>query len=139
MTKTKKPTKRDLALDQVVRSLESLGFVPDGETRSETVRVATNDAPVLGHGGSSGGELRTFGGRARFHLPGTDLYVTVGKMSTFIYRLPPNPNRFEGAGQRLTKANRARPSTTGAGLGNYDTAQHEAIQAALVLAKYEKV
>lgn len=31
MTKAKKPSKRDLALDQVLRSLESLGFVPAGE------------------------------------------------------------------------------------------------------------
>lgn len=46
----------------VVDLFMSHGFVPDGKTMEETVRVPTVDAPVRG---ASGGELRTFGGRDR--------------------------------------------------------------------------
>ena len=59
------------------------GFVPDGDTRTETVRVPTMRSPVFG---GSGGELHSFGGRQRLRKPGTDLCVTVGPRTTFLYR-----------------------------------------------------
>lgn len=69
---------------QVLLALYEAGFVQDGVTRQETVRVPTRTSPLYGH---SGGELRTFGGRQRFMLPGTSYRATVGKRTTALYRV----------------------------------------------------
>lgn len=37
--------------------------------------------------GATGGELRTFGGRARFELPGTDRRATVGPQTVSLYEV----------------------------------------------------
>jgi hypothetical protein len=70
-------------VDAVIAALSSLGFVPDGATREEVVRVGTIDSPIYG---GTGGELRAFGGRARFWIPDTDVRATVGDRTTFLYR-----------------------------------------------------
>lgn len=77
----------------VVDLFMSHGFVPDGKTMEETVRVPTMDAPVFG---SSGGELRTFGGRSRFALPGTNVRCTVGPRTTNVYEVVDGQARFLG-------------------------------------------
>lgn len=96
-------TKTDAAIQAVLTALASAGFVEDGQTKQETVRVPTQASPVYG---ASGGELRTFGGRARFRLPGSELpstigdtavKVTVGARTTFIYR-----NVYRGWAQYTT-------------------------------------
>lgn len=60
------------------------GFVADGQTPTEHVRMGTAETPVYG-GGKMGGKLVTTGGRQRFHKPDTDLYVTVGRTSVSFY------------------------------------------------------
>ena len=67
----------------MIALLLEAGFVEDGQTRSKVVRIPTQEAPLYGRGG---GRIATFGGRARFHLPGSDLYVTVGARTTTVYR-----------------------------------------------------
>lgn len=57
------------------------GFVPDGTTRTDTVRVPTQASPVYG---GSGGELATFGGRQR--LARGMLKATVGPRTVALYR-----------------------------------------------------
>lgn len=64
--------------------LSAAGFVPDGATREETVRVPTRKSPVFG---GVGGELKTLGGRTRFKLPGTDFRATVGPRTVSVYRV----------------------------------------------------
>ena len=54
------------------------------ETHQEAVRVGTSASPVYG---GTGGELRTFGGRARYGLPGTDRRATVGAQTVSLYRV----------------------------------------------------
>lgn len=70
--------------EDAIAMLLSLGWVRAGSTPAETVRVPTAASPVYGR---SGGELRTFGGRARLVLPGTDRRVTVGARTTCFYRM----------------------------------------------------
>lgn len=65
-----------------IELLRAAGFVEDGTTREESVRVPTQRAPV--HGGA-GGERRSFGGRVRMHRPDTTIYCTVGRKTTFLY------------------------------------------------------
>lgn len=80
------PTRQEKASSRIaaaVQILTAAGYRPAGETRQETVRVGTSASPVLG---GTGGELRTFGGRARFELPGTDQRATVGPQTTQLYR-----------------------------------------------------
>ena len=67
----------------VIAVLLEAGFVGDGQTRTQTVRIPTQEAPLHGRGG---GRLATFGGRVRFRLPGSDLHVTVGARTTTVYR-----------------------------------------------------
>lgn len=74
-------TKSQQHLANIVDALLAAGFVEDGETRSETVRVGTSASPVFG---GSGGELRTFGGRARYRRG--DVFVTVGPRTVFAWR-----------------------------------------------------
>jgi hypothetical protein len=76
--------KASLRIAAAVQILTAAGYRPAGETRQETVRVGTSASPVLG---GTGGELRTFGGRARFELPGTDRRATVGPQTTQLYRV----------------------------------------------------
>lgn len=71
-------------MDEIIRLLESAGFVADGQTREETVRIPTTRSPLIGKGG---GELATFGGRLRFAGP-SDWRATVGKRTVCLYRLP---------------------------------------------------
>lgn len=78
-----KPTPIADVVAEIVALLESKGFVRDGETRSEVVKtLVQNDNVPSGFSP----KLSTFGGRARFHLPGTDLRCTVGKRCVCIYR-----------------------------------------------------
>jgi hypothetical protein len=60
------------------------GFVPAGETTTQTVRIPTTRSPVYG---GAGGEIATFGGRQRFTKPDTDMRVTVGKITTYFYEV----------------------------------------------------
>lgn len=76
--------KSELAQEAAIKAVLAAGYVPDGETRSETVRMPTTDCPVVGRG-KIGGELATFGGRQRFALLGTPYKVTVGQRSTNFY------------------------------------------------------
>ena len=66
----------------ILEVLESAGFVPAGHTDQQTVRIPTSRSPVYGR---TGGELATFGGRQRFVKPGTDMRVTVGKRTVYVY------------------------------------------------------
>lgn len=103
-------TKTDTAIQAVLAALASAGFADDGQTKQETVRVPTQASPVFG---AAGGELRTFGGRARFVLPGSELdgpmngntqvRVTVGARTTFFYR-----NVYRGWSQYTTEIARLR-------------------------------
>jgi hypothetical protein len=68
---------------EAIAALMSLGFVQDGHTCVEAVRVPTRRSPVLGE---AGGERRALGCRVRLALPGTDLRATVGALVTFVYR-----------------------------------------------------
>lgn len=77
-------TPTQLVLDQTLDLLTQAGFVPDGHTQQQTVRMATTASPVLGR---SGGTLAQTGGRQRFAKPGTNLKATVGKQTTSLYRV----------------------------------------------------
>lgn len=79
-----------LAVERAIAVLTAAGFVPDGATREEQVRIPTSRAPVYG---GIGGELRTVGGRKRFTIPETDIHVTVGPTTVCIYR-----RTFKGGG-----------------------------------------
>lgn len=78
-------TKSELAQAAAIEAVLAAGFVADGETRSETVRIPTERCPVLCRG-KMGGEIATFGGRPRFALPGTNRRVTVGPRTVCFYR-----------------------------------------------------
>ena len=67
-------------MDEIINELRKLGWSVDGRTSSKTVRIPTQKVPLLG---KSGGELATFGGRVR--LRRKDLFVTIGKRTTFFY------------------------------------------------------
>lgn len=60
------------------------GYQTSGSTDTETVRVPTQKSPVFG---GCGGEFRTFGGRARFVLPGSCARATVGANTTSLYEV----------------------------------------------------
>ncbi len=68
----------------VIDALLQAGFLPDGETRTEVVRVPTTSSPLFG---LSGGELAKFGGRQRFALGTSGIKATVGKRTTAVYRM----------------------------------------------------
>lgn len=70
--------------DVVITLLSELGYVSAGQTATETVRIPTRRAPVYG---GIGGEVRTFGGRARLRVPDRECYVTVGARTTYFYRV----------------------------------------------------
>ncbi len=71
------------AMALAIDALLAAGFLPDGHTRQELVRIPTRNSPVFGH---SGGELAKLGGRQRFALPDTDVKCTVGKRTLALYR-----------------------------------------------------
>ncbi len=71
------------AVQNVIDALLKRGFVANGQTRQETVRIPTMRSPAT-CGGKAGGELATFGGRMRFAHP-SGLKATVGKRTTFFY------------------------------------------------------
>jgi len=77
-------SKSAMAMGQVVDVLLDAGFIPDGKTHEEIVRLPTLNNPPLGQ---SGGELAKFGGRRRFARPGTTIRATVGPRTTFLYRI----------------------------------------------------
>lgn len=70
--------------DTVVQLFKDAGFVEDGFTSTELVRIPTTDNPVFG---KSGGVPATLGGRLRLQKPGTRIRVTIGKHTTFLYYL----------------------------------------------------
>lgn len=83
--RTDKPlTRAQLAMADAIDRLLDQGFVPDGQTRVEIVRVPTRSSPLLGR---SGGVLARLGGRQRFMRTGTDLRATVGPRTVAIYRV----------------------------------------------------
>lgn len=77
-----KPT----TMDRVLELLHEAGWVDDGRTQTEHVRIPTTKVPAYLFGGQ-GGELRTLGGRLRLAKPGTDRKVTVGKRTTYFYEI----------------------------------------------------
>lgn len=78
-------------LHQIVEALLAAGFIPDGQTQQQHVRIPTMKSPVLG---GMGGERRTLGGRARFVLPHTKLRVTIGKGTTNLYTVDNGQTTF---------------------------------------------
>jgi hypothetical protein len=71
-------------LEEILLLLRDRGWEPDGQTRSETVRIPTARSPVYG---GIGGELATFGGRIRLKLPGTNWKVTCGMRTLCTYQV----------------------------------------------------
>lgn len=70
-------------VETVIEILLANGWTRAGQTESETVRIPTMRAPVFG---GIGGELRTFGGRARF-ARGERRRVTVGPRRICFYEV----------------------------------------------------
>lgn len=103
-------SKAALAMGEAVKCLLSAGFVDDGQTLTEQVRIPTKASPVFGQ---SGGELATFGGRMRFVKTGTRIKATVGKRTTAIYEV-------QGAGLAGVR-----------GIASIDTSEIEKIRAAV--------
>lgn len=81
--------------DQAVAVLLAAGFVANGSTRTENVRIPTSAVPS--------GERRTLGGRLRFALPGTEVRATVGARTVCLYRREGRDVRFLGEGNYATK------------------------------------
>lgn len=69
-----------ITIEGVFAALLAAGFIADGHTESETVRIPTRNCPVYG---GIGGELATFGGRKRFRRG--EQFVTVGKRTICFY------------------------------------------------------
>lgn len=75
-------TKSEKALHEAVQELLKSGFERSGTTLKQTIRVATAKSPAFG---KSGGELVTLGGRLRFNKPDTNICVTIGKRTFYMY------------------------------------------------------
>lgn len=103
-------TKREQAMAAVIELLLQSGFVPDGETRTELVRIPTKRSPAFG---GSGGELAKLGGRQRFAKEGTNIKATIGMRTTCIYRV-------EGEGLSGVR-----------GMGTVDTSDLQSIRSVL--------
>lgn len=71
-------------MEEAIAILLILGWKPDGETNRDSVRIPTTRSPIYG---GIGGEVRTFGGRKRYALPGTNRKVTVGKITVNFYQV----------------------------------------------------
>jgi hypothetical protein len=84
----------------VIQSLLDHGFEPDGETRTEIVRIPTSSSPMYG---KSGGELAKFGGRLRFAKKGTDIKATVGDRTTVLYHYASKLDGVKGIAHLPTK------------------------------------
>lgn len=74
--------KKEESTSRVVDLLIETGWIADGVTLVEEVRIPTMRSPVFG---GCGGEVRKFGGRARF-IRGEDR-VTVGPRTVNFYRV----------------------------------------------------
>lgn len=72
---------KEETLQAVFDLLQECGWMPDGQTRSETVRVPTSRSPVYG---GMGGELRSSGGRQRFRK--MDWFCTAGPRTVNFYQ-----------------------------------------------------
>lgn len=72
------------AVEAITTTVLAAGFVPDGATTEQTVRIPTSRSPVFG---GTGGEIRTLGGRSRYVLPGSDVRITIGPRTTNVYRV----------------------------------------------------
>ena len=68
------------SMELVISTLLENGWVENGRTVSEQVRIPTSRSPIFG---KCGGELATFGGRLRF-VKG-NRKCTVGKRTTYFY------------------------------------------------------
>lgn len=77
-------SKTEKSMASAIDALLVVGFLPDGQTREEIVRVPTQQSPLLG---LSGGVLAKFGGRQRFAHAATGVKATVGPRTTAIYRI----------------------------------------------------
>jgi hypothetical protein len=80
-------------MEKVIELVQRFGFKPDGETRTETVRIPTTRVPLT-CGGKGGGEIRTFGGRQRFRRA-DGRKVTVGRRSVYFYDAVETPAHFK--------------------------------------------
>lgn len=76
-------------MQAVAAALTAAGFVPDGATPTEHVRIPTVKNPVYG---GLGGKPATFGGRARYSHP-SGVKATVGKVTTCVYLVIPKEAR----------------------------------------------
>ncbi len=83
-------------VEQIVHVLLAAGWLEDGQTASDTVRIPTQRSPVFG---GSGGELRTIGGRRRFR--NGERFCTVGPRTVNFYRRGKNgPEQMEQVNSR---------------------------------------
>ncbi len=103
-----------MTIEQVFEVFTAAGFVADGYTAEEIVRIPTTRSPVFG---GIGGERRKFGGRQRLSLPNTTIRATVGPRTTNIYRVINGKATF---------------------LANYKTTQLVAVELAAFLALVHK-
>ena len=78
-------------LTAIVNTLTRAGFVADGQTAQEVVRVPTVRSPLYGN---TGGERRTFGGRQRYTKLGTTVRVTIGSRTVNVYRVVDGNTEF---------------------------------------------
>ena len=69
--------------EKAIELLEASGWREAGFTATQQVRIPTVRNPIYG---GTGGEIRTFGGRAKFEKPGTPYRCTVGKQTVFFYK-----------------------------------------------------
>jgi len=72
--------------EQIIQELLAIGWIEDGITRQEIVRIPTMDCPTS-CGGKAGGKLASFGGRIRMILPGTLRKVTIGSRTVNFYEV----------------------------------------------------
>ena len=72
------------AMHAVRQMLTDHGWTRDGQTQSDTVRMATTTSPVYG---GIGGEIRTFGGRERWRKGQTRFFCTIGPRTVCVYSM----------------------------------------------------
>lgn len=86
------------AQEEVVKMLEAAGWKEAGFTATQKVRIPTTRVPLYG---KSGGELATFGGRAKFEKPGTPYRCTVGARTVFFYKPAERKPILRGRGSNV--------------------------------------